>query len=178
MATPQEQRNARLCHDYSEMQNIYGAIIQWTPTKGDPPHVEEYRLTVNVPTIIGPGPAYRSSHVIDLQLPANYPIAPPRVTMQSNPQPYHPNWYTDRHWCYGTWNISEGLGHHVIRMIRTLQFDLDITNPNSSANPEAKQWFLNNLNSGIFPCDRQVLPDPTKRRFEIKEKGKPRFKIF
>ena len=177
MATPQEQRNARLKHDYGEMQNIAGGIVQWTPIQGDPPYVEHYRLSVNVRTVIGSGPRYRSSHVIDVELPASYPIAPPRITMQSDPQPYHPNWYLDRHWCFGTWNISEGLGHHVIRMIRTLQFDLEITNPNSPANPEANRWFLANKNRGLFPCDHQVLPDPTKRRFSIKPQARPRFNV-
>ena len=167
MATPQEQRKIRMKNDYQEMENVKGEIIKWRAIRGDPPHIEVYELTVHVRTIIGPRPDYRDTHVIVVTLPPSYPTVAPLVVMQTTPQPYHPNWYRDKRWCYGTWNISEGLGHHVIRMIRTLQFDTEITNPESPANQEAKDWYLRNLARGWFPCDRQTLPDPTKSRFEI-----------
>ncbi len=177
MPTPQEQRRIRLEHDYGEMQNIRGDVVQWEPVKGDPPYVEAYRLAVNVRTIINSRPKYRDAHVIDVELTENYPITPPRVTMQSDPQPFHPNWYLDRHWCHGSWNISEGLGHHVIRMIRTLQFDLEITNPEDAANFAASKWFLANRSKGLFPCDQKVLPDPSKGRFSVKNRGRPKFNV-
>ena len=49
-------------------------------------------------------------------------------------------------------------------MIRTLQYDMEITNEHSPANEEARNWYLRMRNSGIFPCDRQEMPDPTKER--------------
>jgi ubiquitin-protein ligase len=177
MATPQEQRNIRLQNDYKEMQNIKGDIIQWKPVKGNPPYVEAYELTVNIRTIIGSEPKYRKKHVIRLELDADYPISAPKTKMLSEPQPFHPNWYKNRKWCHGTWNLPEGVGHYVIRMIRTLQFDLEITNPNSPANDDANDWFKKNLNKGIFPCDNTILPDPTKSRFNVKSQSKKRFSI-
>jgi hypothetical protein len=89
--------------------------------------------------------------------------------MLTQPQPFHPNWYTGGRWCSGDWNMSEGLGHHVIRMVRTLQFDRDITNEYSPANREANEWYKQHKNSNRFPCDTQILPDPTKARMVIKK---------
>lgn len=179
MTTPQEQRRIRIKHDYQEMLNIKGEIVDWKPIVGTPPYVESYELIVNVRTIIGSGPNYRDNHIIRVTLPPTYPIAAPLIVMQSSPQPFHPNWYRDKRWCYGTWDIAEGLGHHVIRMIRTLQFDREITNPNSPANLDARDWYLANQNRNYFPCDRKVLPDPTKdnkKMFKIdNEPGKKTF---
>jgi len=62
----------------------------------------------------------------------------------------------------------------MIRMIRTLQYDMEITNEHSPANEEARNWYLRMRNSGIFPCDKQEMPDPTKERAAKKTSG---FKI-
>lgn len=168
MATPQEQRRLRLRHDFNEMQNIQGSIVSWTPVRGTPPFVEEYRLEVNIHTVIGPGPIYRDVHIIKVTLPSTYPLtSAPETVMETHPIPYHPNWFLSGRWCYGYWDIAEGLGHHVVRMLRTLQYDKEITNPLSPANREANTWYLENLNRGWFPCDPKTLPDPTKKRFDI-----------
>jgi ubiquitin-protein ligase len=175
--TPQEIRSLRLKNDYEEMVNIKGAIIDWKAVRGNPPYVEEYELTVNVNGIISDVPAYRSQHIIKLVLPADYPNKPPEIHMLSIPFVFHPNWYVVGRWCYGKWLMPEGLGHHVLRMIRTIQYDSEITNENSAANIEANKWYLSKRNSRLFPCDRKVLPDPTKKRFEINEGTKKKFII-
>ncbi|MFH1113035.1 MAG: hypothetical protein V1792_03860 [Pseudomonadota bacterium] len=170
MRTPQEARRIRLESDYREMLNIRGSIIQWEALSGTGRQVEAYRLTVRVRTVIrnGQGPtSHRDEHTILLTLPPSYPEAAPETLMQTTPAPFHPNWFVGGKWCYGTWIISEGLGHHVIRMIRTLQFDPEITNAESPANRDATEWYLANLSGGCFPCDTQVLPDPTKSRMEL-----------
>jgi len=170
MATPQEQRHTRLGNDHREMQNIQGSLIRWHALRGTPPYVEAYELTVNVRTIINPGraaPEYRDKHVITVSLPPNYPYGAPQVRMQTSPPPYHPNWFSDGGWCFGTWIIAEGLGYHVLRMVRTLQFHPEITNPSHPANRAARDWYNANGSRGWFPCDRQVLPDPTHARFEV-----------
>lgn len=177
MPTPQEIRNIRLKHDYKEMCNIRGPIIEWRATSGTPPYVEEYLLTVKVRSIIGQGPNYRDEHVIRLELPGGYPQAPPTAIMVSDPVVFHPNWWADRRWCYGTWDFSEGLGHYVVRMIRTLQYDPLITNEDSPANASARDWYLANRGRGLFPCDRQTLPDPTKTRFETNVSIRKKFDI-
>jgi len=164
MASPQEIRKIRLANDYKQMCNIRGNIISWEATKGTPPYVEEYKITINVRTIIGVGsntPQYRDSSVVTVSLPSDYPMKPPKTVMLSSPQPFHPNWFTSKNWCFGTWIMSEALGDHVIRMIKTLQFDLDITNENSPANGEANSWYKSKKRSGLFPCDKTKLPDPS-----------------
>ena len=125
--TPQEIRNLRLKNDYSQMVNIRGNIISWKAIRGTPPYVEEYELTVNVKGVIGEGPRYRETHNINVVIPSNYPNAAPDIHMTSKPFVYHPNWYTGGKWCFGTWFMSEGLGEHIVRMVRTIQYDLDIS---------------------------------------------------
>lgn len=166
MPTPQELRRRRLQNDYQEMQNIKGALVDWTPLRGTPPYVEEYDLVVSVRTIVGPPLTYRDSHRLLVTLPANYPAAAPLIVMQTTPGPYHPNWFSNSKWCYGTWTL-EGLGHHIVRMMRTLQFDREITNPESPASNPASAYYLAHLNGDLFPCDTQRLPDPTRSRFTV-----------
>jgi ubiquitin-protein ligase len=161
MMTHQELRRTRLQNDHVEMLNIRGAMVDWRAIAGAAPYIEGYDLTVRVRTIIDSRRAYRSTHSIQLILPEGYPTARPELVMTSRPQPYHPNWYGSGKWCSGDWYMSEGLGHHVVRMLRTLQFDPEITNPLSPANSAAKDWYLANQGRGWFPTDKQVLPDPT-----------------
>lgn len=177
MATPQELRKIRIKNDYQEMKNIQGKIIQWRSIKGEYPYIEAYELTVNIKTIIGSSPDYRDFQILTIKLPPTYPFSPPECFMLSTPKVFHPNWYSNGRWCFGTWDISEGLGHHVIRMIRSLQFDPDITNSNSPANYSARDWYLDNLNMHLFPCDKQILPDPTKSRFTKTILKHPKFII-
>lgn len=178
MTTPQEIRQIRLKNDYKEMCNIRGPIIQWRATKGTEPYVEAYQLTVKIRSIVGRRPDYRDQHTINVVLSGSYPLAAPTVTMVSDPVIFHPNWwFNNRTWCYGSWFMSEGLGHHVIRMLRTLQFDPDITNEGSAANSDANTWYLVNRGGNIFPCDKQTLPDPMKSKFEIQNPVKKKFII-
>ncbi|MBM3319810.1 MAG: hypothetical protein FJY73_03935 [Candidatus Eisenbacteria bacterium] len=159
------------------MLNIKGAVVTWHAIGGSPPYLEEYELAVRVRTIIGPGPSYREEHRIGVRLPPSYPVSPPLIVMKSSPQPFHPNWFADGRWCCGPWTL-EGLGQHVVRMIRTLQFDPEITNPDSPANREANTWYLEHRERGIFPCDRKGLPDPTQSRFVMqKETLKKTFRM-
>lgn len=175
--TPQQIRRERLESDYEEMCNIRGPIVQWAVGGGTVPHVEVYRLTVRVRTVIGPRPEYRDLHELVVSLPPSYPNGPPEITMVTRPQPYHVNWFPSGKWCFGSWDKIEPLGRHVLRMIRTVQFDSAITNVKSPANSDAGRWYTENLARGLFPTDRQELPDPTKRRLEILP-AKKRFEIL
>jgi len=178
MPTPQEIRKIRLGSDYKEMLQIRGDIIQWKSLRGNQPYIEEYEITINVHTIYSVDssgrPLHRESNVVHLTIHNDYPTVAPMVRMITTPAPYHPNWYTDGRWCYGSWNPTESLGDYVIRMIKTLQYDSFITNENSPANSAARDWYIANKNSGWFPCDRKNLPDPTgaftaSGAFEIKK---------
>jgi ubiquitin-protein ligase len=151
------------------MTAIRGSIIAWEPLVGSPPHVDSYSLTVKVRTIVGPGPHYGNETRLRLDLPAAYPFkAAPVIHALGQPYPYHPNWFADGRWCYGKWAPQEGLGQHVIRMVRILQFDPAITNLNSPANGPATSWWSQMLNRGLFPSDRQILPDPVAKKAVIK----------
>ena len=178
--TPQEKRAIRLKNDYQEMKNIRGRVIEWKVVKGNPPYVEEYEITVNVRSIIGEEPKHRDQHVLRITLPPSYPLkSAPKIKMVSKPYVYHPNWYPDGAWCYGKWAYTEGLGHHIVRMIKTLQYDPEITHVKSSANPLAKEWYIKEKkkHEKWFPCDTRTLPDPLKKRFAIKHQSRRAFKI-
>ena len=174
MASPQEIRQLRLANDYREMCNVRGPMIAWRATRGVPPHVEAYELTVEVRSITGSGPSYRQRHLLTLELPASYPDAAPSMRMLTSPPPFHPNWWPDGRWCHGSWDFSEGLGHYTVRMIRALRFDPEITNPNSPANGPANAWYQSQARSGLFPSDSQPLPDPTtSSRFVVRDDAVP-----
>jgi ubiquitin-protein ligase len=175
MLTPQEKRKIRIKNDYEQMVNIKSDVVDWKPIRGNPPYVEAYELTIKVKTIISSNPSYRTEHILSLEIPAGYPTDAPLIVMKTTPPPYHPNWYTSGKWCFGKWYKAESLGRYVIRMIQTLQFDMEITNPDSPANREAKDWFLEKKTSGLFPCDRTILPDPTTSKSEVKAVKKKMF---
>ncbi len=163
--TPQQQRRQRLVADYEEMRSIRGAMIHWEAAGGAKPHFDRYLLTIRVRTIVGPGPNYAAETRINLELPNDYPFrAAPIVTIAAPPLPFHPNWWVNGQWCFGKWAPGVSLGEHVIRMVRTLQFDPVFTDPGSAANVEAAHWWISVQHRGWFPCDRQVLPDPTVKR--------------
>jgi len=164
------ERRARLEADFMQMKNLYGTAVECTSIRGQEPHTEKYKLIVRIRTIVSPAPQYRDVHELTLDLPPSYPVDPPRIVMVTQPVPFHPNWWPQQsggHWCYGTWSLAEALGQHVVRMIRTLQFDPVITNTKSPANKEANAWYQRHLSDGLFPCDRTRLPDPSRARFVI-----------
>ncbi len=177
MPTPPEIRQIRLKNDYAQMCNIRGNIIQWEAKNGKPPFVEEYHLTVKVKTIVGNRPDYADTISLKLQLTGNYPTSPPSISVLKGVKPFHPNWHVDGRWCYGEWFVNEGLGEHVLRMVKTLQYDFDITNAGSAANGAAGEWYLQKRRSGLFPCDKQPLPDPTTGKGTSAKTGGKKFEI-
>jgi ubiquitin-protein ligase len=161
------ERMTRLKNDFQQMKNLRGSTISWKALQGQEPYVEKYELTVRVRSIVSSAPDYRDVHVVTVELPPSYPDTHPHIVMVTRPLPFHPNWWPQGHWCFGTWSYTEELGHHVIRMIRTLQFDPVISNPKSPANKDANTWYQRHLSSGLFPCDRTQLPDPSRAKFVI-----------
>lgn len=126
--------------------------------------MEEYRITVNVRTIIGVSgdvPVYRDSSVVTVTLPLDCPRQAPKINMESDP-PFHAAWYTDGRWDSYRWFPSQALADHVILMVKTLQYDPDSVYEHSPSNNNAARWYIANKTSGLFPCDRQKLPDWTE----------------
>jgi ubiquitin-protein ligase len=174
--TPQSIRNRRLANDYNEMDSISGSgIIEIVSMRGTPPHVEEYEIEIYIRSIISANPEYRTQHRVRISLPESYPQAPPQIEMLSVPSVFHPNWYRSGKWCFGTWEMSETLGKHVIRMLRTLQYDTEITNEHSPAYDVPTHWYVSKRHSGLFPCDTQTLPDPTKPKSEQPKSNRFKF---
>nr|VFK45976.1 MAG: Ubiquitin-protein ligase [Candidatus Kentron sp. TC] len=168
-------RTIRLKNEYEQMNNLarQGDLISWKAASGTAPYVDGYLLTVKARTLTGPEPSYRDTHSIRVTIPYDYPNSAPKVQMLSSPYVYHPNWYTDGRWCHGSWNSSESLGDFVIRMIKTLFFDEEITNPGNSANGEAKNWYQNSRNKRYLPKPPAGYPDPTAvPTFKVKRKFK------
>lgn len=152
-----ELHKTRIKNDYNEMINIAKSpMVSWVATKGTAPYVEEYLITINVRTYSGPGTIMNQCKV-RISLPANYPQVAPNTTMEGTVV-YHPNWWENGKWCCGTYKMTESLGNYVVRLLQTLQFDPIVTNPNSPANHDAKNWYLNN--KSLFPSDHQPLPNP------------------
>jgi ubiquitin-protein ligase len=169
MVTPREKRKIRLKNEFGEMERIrrQGGVIEWQRVDGVEPHVNSYMLTLRVRTIIGPEPTYRSEHVIVVTLPPDYPDSKPLAIMETKPPPFHPNWWPDGRWCEGTWQESESLGMFIVRMVRTLQYDKQITHEDDAANIDAAAWYRTKKQSNLFPCDTSALPDPKAEDLEF-----------
>jgi len=168
MTSIREQRRIRLKNDYQTMVNIKRPWLNYKIISGTIPYIEQYVIDLKLKIIVGRGPKFTNSHRISIILPATYPHnSAPQIRYLDSPKPFHPNWFTSGNWCYGTWLIHESLGEHVIRMIQTLQYDLQITHEGSPANSDANSWFKDNLSNGIFPSDKTELPDPTVGRMKL-----------
>lgn len=150
----------RIASDYKEMCRIATSpIISWVATKGKAPYVEEYVLTIKVRTYSGPDKVMNQCKV-RVTLPPDYPQRAP-LTRMEGVLVFHPNWFINGTYCCGSYPLSESLGNYVLRMIRSLQYDPQVTNPNprDAANPDAIKWYLNNKhNKKMFPSDKQSLP--------------------
>jgi ubiquitin-protein ligase len=183
MVSELERRRIRIANDHTSMRNIVRDWLQWRAVSGVAPYVEAYELKLKVRAIIDPKPLYRNDHVVSIVIPVTYPAAPPQARMITSPPPFHPNWYVDGRWCSGQWEADEGLGEFVVRLIQTLQYNRYITNEASPANGPARDWYLRNIKSGLFPCDATPLPDPSTGLLRIvtpnspQPNSPPRFRI-
>lgn len=159
MVDPRVLRKKRLEYEYKELMelNRKSSIIDIKP-QGNAPY-ETYTVVFNIRTIVSSEPTYRDKTVCTLTIPPNYPEGPPSITANNTPYPWHINWYKSGRWCLGDWNREEPLVNYLHRCARTLQFDPEIANLGSVANPDAITfWKANKNNRKIIPCDKQVLP--------------------
>jgi len=157
MLDARELRSKRLGNEHRELMKINGPIIQIVPLGSEP--YGSYRITFNIRTIISPLPAYRDRTVCTLIIPARYPMDQPKLAVDDMAPPWHVNWFRGGTWCHGHWSPEESLVNYIYRCAKTLQFDPEITNPDSPANREAMPfWDENKRNRRIIPCDTQKLP--------------------
>lgn len=173
--TISETSRARRATDYRELMSMRGPVLDVKPVSGTPPYVDAYELTINVRSIVGPEPTYRGVHKVHLSLPAGYPLSDfPKAVMISKPYTFHPNWFKNGAWCYGSGSLcTEGLGNFVVRLIQTMQFDENLIDLNSVANLDAGNWYRQHKNiPGLFPCDTTKLPQPAVGGMMIKKVNK------
>lgn len=77
---------------------------------------------------------------MDIELPAEYPLAAPHVHISS--PVFNPNVYPNGTVCIGPiWMATEGLDLFLTKIIRILAFDPQVVNPRSPANLAAAVWY-------------------------------------
>ncbi len=161
-------RNKRLESDLKEMSILARrcpAIKFRALENGKRP--QRYEVSFYLRTIVGERngkPIYREASdptkvVIDI---SSYPFGRISATCLTMPQPYHPNWFESGGWCQitGDSRVEDTLAALVIRMAKTIQFDVSVTNPDSAANLSAASWWRRNLGrTNYFPCDNTKIPE-------------------
>ncbi len=158
----------RIANDYKDMLTIQKtSMVSWVATKGTPPYVEEYLLTVHIRTYCSPTETI-DREVIRLSLPDQYPLVAPLAVMDEKLSDgkliYHPNWYPGGKWCCGKYPPSEKLINYVTRMLMSLQYDETLINPKSPANIPAKNWYLTHKGDPkYYPSDKSPLPTITAK---------------
>lgn len=151
-----ELHKLRTAVDYRAMCELEDCpFLQWKPTKGEPPYVEEYLLTINIKSYISPD-TVSEYHTIRIGLPPEYPRISPRIVMEK-PVIYHPHWNERGQWDFGHYKITESLPNFIERMIQDIQYNSFYINPTTGWNREAARWYL--ANPQLFPTDTKNLSD-------------------
>ena len=160
MADPRALRKRRLINEYNELMVMNGDAIQIEPL-GESPY-EKYKITFKVRTIVDDRGKFREKTVCILTIPHGYPKDRPKIAVdESNPPPWHPNWWAGGTWCEGYWTQEESLVSFIYRCAKTIQFSPDYTDSNidSAANKSAILfWNANKNNAEIIPTDSKPLP--------------------
>lgn len=140
-------RERRLWSDYERVKSLVssqGKNLSIESTQGEPP--ENYVIIFRLPSIIrfsANEPVLSPLHRLKLELTADYPALPPRVTVLG--EIWHPHiWPRNNLICLGQWNIAEPLDSLVLRLASLLVYELDQLNWKSVANEQAALWARDN----------------------------------
>ncbi len=161
LSTPEQLRNQRLHNDLKSLESIRSQSIHWVASDTSS---TKFLITFNIRSIVGLEngvPQFSDKHVVEVQIPANYPLESPIAKMAKGYKPpFHPNFFSSGSICTqsNNWMPVESLAVFVIRLARMFQFDPAITNPESAANSAAADWYRLNKGSGLFPTDTALLP--------------------
>ena len=173
-------RNERLEADLREMLKIQDRpYISWTAAKGELPYVEEYLLRVKLRTY-----ALSIKHgvhtvgvlrecTVGISLWDSYPYTAPYIRMLSLPPVFHPNWYSRGVYCPSEpWDPDCSLKDHVLRMLRTLQYEPSVIQADAPANCKALDWYMKNRDrTELFPSDKTQLSENTPEGTAAAEKA-------
>lgn len=162
MTSLQDIRRKRLAADLARLEKLRCSAIDWR-AKGSPCDV--IHLTYTIRSVVGRNalnqPKYSHIHEVEVTIPSKYPMEPPVARMAEESRvPFHPNFYASGLICTQNtlWTVDQSLAGFCLQIAKMLQFDPEVTDPNSAANWEARDWYISNLNKGLFPTDDQVLP--------------------
>ena len=174
-----DNRRDRLAEDFREMLKLQSRpYLSWIATKGELPYAEEYLLDVRLRTyalsvredsyIVGT----IDRCTIRVTLWDSYPYVAPSITMLNLPPVFHPDWYSKGTYCpREPWRPDRSLKDHVLRMLKSLQYDPSEQDTDSPANYKALDWYRKNRdNTAWFPSDRTPLTENTPQQIAALEK--------
>ena len=173
-------RNDRLKADFTEMLKIQNRpYISWTAAKGELPYVEEYLLTVKLRTyalslkdgVHTVGVLRRCT--VGITLWDSYPYTAPYIRMLSLPPVFHPSWYSRGVYCpTDPWEPDCPLKDHVMKMLKTLQYEPSVIQAEAPANCKALDWYMKNRDdTALFPSDKTQLSENTPEETAAAEKA-------
>ncbi len=142
-------------HSVSELINNSGGSLKLKSKKGDPPYeyVIEYQCK-GLEKVEGNKPIFSNQHKLNITLGKNYPKEAPEAKFLT--PIFHPNVYQNNRVCLGNYQaLQETLVELIIRIGKMIQYYTDVTNFNSPANTDAKNWAVQNQNR--FPLDNKTF---------------------
>ncbi|MBQ8618899.1 MAG: hypothetical protein IJ418_15505 [Clostridia bacterium] len=158
------QRNDRLKNEYDAMIKFpVTDLFRIALSPGQkPPYVTSYTVTYYNKTLVkfsSGGVKPQMKTVVRIDLPEDFPVAPPMATVIEGSYPHHPNWYISGRMCPGTiWEVGGWVWDFVVKIGRVLAFDPIVTTPSPPANREAAEYWKENYRK--FPCGRIDFPHP------------------
>jgi ubiquitin-protein ligase len=146
-------REKRLQNDYQALSKLIAdsaGTLKLISKEGNPPYkyVIEYQCNgVEKLGFLGK-PVYRNTHRVEITLGNNYPREQPSASFLT--PIFHPNVYQNNNVCLGSyWTMSETLTELIFRIGKLIQYSKDVTNLNSPANVNARNWAGKNMS--LFP---------------------------
>ena len=170
--TFKELQLIRLKNDYEQMLRIKDtSVISWEVTKGTIPYVQEYTLFINLRSFVNASETH-NNWVVVVTLPEKYPHTPPCFKMISSPVIFHPDLYTgSRRWSFGGYSPQKSLLQHIHYMLLSMVYECETIGYMSPCNTESAKWYIENLDSGLFPTEDvgniNKLFKPSETRSEI-----------
>ena len=155
----------RLKNEYEDVMKLNhpgNKMFTIAPAPGETvPFVSKYDLVYHGDTWVMKNnhPVRQRGLTVRINLYRDFPYSAPHTYAVSD-VPFHTNWWVDGHICNGVaWTVTGHLDEYVRFVIEVLQFRPERINPNSAANSQARDWWLQRRHDGsCFPSDRTAWP--------------------
>ena len=154
------RRSPRMRRLYSDADSMIRAFMRFSPIQivradGTPP--DRYQIQYNIMGLVrgaGGQPVRRDSHLVEIQLTAEYPRQSPKCKILT--PIFHPN-FDPTIICVGDhWTAAESLVDLVVRIGEMIAYQQ--YNVKSPLDGEAAMWA--DLNKHLFPIDPTSLRPP------------------